>query len=142
MLATWAPRQPKIAWSGSPTTKTLPCNQAATGLFHSDLHGLGGMEPLTMVKALVTWSAASKEGRLARVGLSLYRRKEMQLIARHAGQAPYLLPSQLLNELKLGGVCVLQSRLVVSRTQSWHVQRWTVMPSCKLPGLHSSRVAY
>ncbi len=64
---------------------------------------------------------------------SLFRRTEVQLVACHEGQAPHLLPSKLLDELKLRGVGVLQSRSVLSRPQSRHGQRWTVMPSCRLP---------
>ena len=64
----------------------------------------------------------------------------MQLIACHEGQTPHLLPSKLLDELKLRGVCVLQTRSVLSRTQSWRVQIVTVMPSCRLPGLRLARI--
>lgn len=62
MLATWAPRQPKMAWSGSPTTKTLPCSQAATALFKLSCMAWAAWSPREWSKCCVTWTTASTEG--------------------------------------------------------------------------------
>ena len=135
MLATWAPRQPKMAWSGSPTTKTLPCSQGATGLFKLTGKAWAAWSPLESSQSCFHMEYCKQRGlSCGELGVPCSGERRCSWSLAMRGRAPHLLPSKLLDELKLGGVCVLQSRSTLSRTQSWHVQG---CQRCACPGLHS-----